>query len=433
MRKYFGLMILAVVAVILAVLYFILIRETDPNKTGKFFSISSSDSITEVKITNKFDTFLFVKEEDVWKLKEPGNYNVNQLKLQLLESALLDMQINRVLDQELPDYGLQEPGIVVEFSTKKNIHKTLFIGNFTPSKSQVYIKDADSGEVFVSDIGTTVQFDGSLAAYRGKEVFSVNKDQVNEITYLKSGVKTLTVTYLGPQNWQITYPITAPARYLELSELMVSMRKWTAAGYPDTTSGDYAKYGLDNPANSLILTDASGKSQTIEFGNTTGGLIYTRTGSKEDILQLFSVDVDFSLFTVEKLLFVLPLQTKIDNVAEITIESSVKSSTFKLDHSKSPIEVTLSGVQIPYEDFISLFVNYVGLSADGYDDTTKPGQNSFTLSTTFLDGSKESINLLVRTSDSYFIESVENKEFYIDKEQVDEMINSWASILAKTH
>jgi len=430
--KYLSIILLVIAATVLGLVYFVLNKETDPNKTGKFFSISSSDSIIKVKITNEFDTFLFVKEEDTWKLKEPGNYNVNQLKLQLLESALLDMKINRILDQELPDYGLQQPRIVVEFSTKKNIHKTLLVGNFTPSRSQVYIKDADTGKVFVSDIGTTVQFDGSLAAYRGKEVFSINKDQVIELTYLKDGVKTLTIEYLGPQNWQITYPITAPARYLEISELIVKLRKWTAAGYPDITSGDYEQYGLNAPANTLVLIDASGKSQTIEFGNTTGGLIYARTGSKEDVLQLFNIDVDFSLFDVEKLLFVLPLQSKIDNVSEITIESSGKSSTFKLDHSKSPVAITLSGVQIQYEDFVSLFVDYVGLSADGFDNETKPGSSFLTLSTIYLDGSKSSLNLLERSSDSYFIDSIKYKEFYIDKQQVDELMNTWETILAKT-
>jgi hypothetical protein len=340
------------------------------------------------------------------------------------------MQINRVLDQELPEYGLQNPASIVTFSTRKKVVRTLYIGNLTPSKSQVYLKDPDSGEVFVSDIGNTAQFDGSLAAYRGKEVFSIKKDEITELSYIKNGVKVLTINYLGPQNWQITYPIDAPARFIEISELMVAMRKWTAAGYPDTTSGDYAQYGLDNPINTLVLTDARGKSQTIEFGSTTGGLINARTGSKEDILQLFSVDVDFSLFTVEKLLFVLPLQTKIESVAEITIDSSEKSPTFKLDHSKSPVEVTLSGAQVSYEDFTSFFVNYVGLSADGHDSKTKPGSKFVTLTTTYLDGSKESINLQVRNSDSYFIDSSEYKEFYIDKAQVDEMINSLETLLA---
>jgi len=431
-RRHIGLIILTISAVTLVVLYLFLSKETSPNKTGKYFSISSSDSIREVRIINSFGEFLFEKEANTWKLVKPGVYNVNQKKLLLLEKALLDLHINRTLDQELPEYGLENPKITVEFSTKKNLHRTLYIGNLTSSKSQIYIKDADSGEVFVSDIGTTAQFDGSLAAYRGKEVFFINKEEIVELSYLKNGVKTFSIVYLGPKNWQITYPITAPARYIEMSELMVAMRKWTAAGYPDTTNVEYKTFGLDVPQNTLVLKDSSGKTQTIEFGNTNNGLIYARTGSKEDILQLFSTDVDFSLFTIEKLLFVLPLQTTIENVAELKIESSDKISTFIVDHTKSPLEITLSGKTIPYEDFVTLFVKYTSLSSDGYDDKTKPGPTFLTLTTTYVDGSKESATLLKRSIDSYFIETNDNKDFFIDKVQVDQLITSWETLLQES-
>lgn len=432
MRRHIGLIILTISAVSLAVVYFILSNGANSNKTGKYFSISSSDSIKEVRIINSFGEFYFVKGEDTWKLLEPGVYNVNQKKLLLLEKALLDLQINRILDQELPEYGLEKPKIIVEFSTQKNLHRTLYIGNLTPSKSQVYIKDIDSGEVFVADIGTTAQFDGSLVAYRGKEVFIINKEEITEVTFLKNGVKALSIYYFGPKNWQITYPITAPARYIEISELMVAMRKWTAAGYPDTTNTDYKTFGLDAPQNALVLKDASGKTQTIEFGNTNDGLIYARTGSKDDILQLFSTDVDFSLFTVEKLLFVLPLQTTIERVAELKIESSDKSSTFIVDHTKSPLEVTLSGKSIPYEEFVTMLVKYSGLSADGYDDKTQTGHAFLTLTTTFVDGSKKSINLHIRSADSYFIDSSDYKNLFIDKEQVDQLVTTWEAIFYKS-
>jgi hypothetical protein len=429
-KRHIGLIILTISAVTLAATYFILSKETSPTKTGKVFDISSSDSINEVKLINSYGEFLFEKEEGTWKLLEPGVYNVNQKKLLLIEKALLDLQINRTLDQELPEYGLENPKITVAFSTTKNIHRTLYIGNLTPSESQVYIKNPESNEVFVSDIGTIAQFDGSLAAYRGKEVFFINKEEIIELSYIKDGVRSLSLVYLGPKNWQITYPISAPARYIEIGELMVAMRKWTAAGYPDTANTDYKTYGLDTPQNALVLKDASGKTQTIEFGNTNNGLIYVRTGTKEDILQLYSTDVDFPLFTVEKLLFVLPLQTKIENVTELKIESSDKTSTYKLDHTKSPIEITLSGKNIPYEDFVTLFVKYTGLSADGYDDKTEPGPTFLTLTTTYVDGTKESVNLYERSADSYYIESSEYKNLYIDKEQVDRLITSWEAIFS---
>ena len=430
MKRYLSLIILALVTAGLAGVYFMINANTDPTSTGQLYSISPSDSIKEIKISNNFGVFLFNREDGVWMLKEPGNYHVNQQKMDLMEAALLDLQINRMLESELPEYGLTKPSIIVEFSTSQNVHKTFYVGNLAPSNAQIYLKDVDSGKIFIADIGTTAQFDGSLKAYRGSEVFSINKDQISEITYIQNGIKKLTIKYLGPQNWQLTDPISAPARYLEISEMIIKMRKWTSAGYPENMDGNYDQYGLVNPANVLLLTDSNRKTQRIEFGNTENGMIYARTGSQEDIIKLFSVDIDFSILTVDQLLFVEPLQTTLENVSEIKIDSSNRSSTFILDHSKDPVAITLSGKEVTYDDFVSLFVKYITLSADGYDTQTQPGSKYLSLTTTYTDRSTMSINLLQRDESSYFMEISGKPIFFIYKDKVDQFLNRWDSELA---
>jgi hypothetical protein len=74
-------------------------------------------------------------------------------------------------------------------------------------------------------------------------------------------------------------------------------------------------------------------------------------------------------------------------------------------------------------------VQYSGLSADGYDDKTQSGPALLTLTTTFVDGSKESIILLERSADSYFIDSSDYKNFFIDKEQVDQLVTTWEALI----
>ena len=417
-----GLFILALIAAALAGAYYILTSNSDPSMTGKLYSFSPTDTLTQIRISNNYGTFLLTREEDEWILTEPGVYRVNQQKVSIMEKFLLDLPVNRILDTDLPEYGLSKPAIIVEFSTAKGISKKITIGNLTPSKAQIYLKDIESGKVIIVDTGAVAQFDGSLNAYRGKEIFSINKDQISEITYLQNGDKVLTIKNFGPQNWQLTYPFSAPARIVEISEMIVKMRKWSAAGYPENISADYQEYGLDNPANTLLITDSNGKSQKMDFGNSENGMIYVRTGSQEDIAKLFSVDIDFSLLTVEKLLFVAPLQSTIDNVSKIQIKTGSKTSAFTLDHSLTPIKVNASGREANYEDFVSLFVSYISLSADGFDDNNQPGEKYLSLITTKLDGSEISVNLLGRDESSYFIDFSGSTRYFINKDKVEKLL-----------
>lgn len=431
MRQYLGLIILAIVAAALAGMYFWMKDNADPDFTGRLYSLDSNDFIKEISLQNSYGKYLFIKADAVWKLKEPGDFHASRLKLSLLENALQDFRVNRKIDSELPEYGLEKPQITVEFTTNRNDKHKIEIGNLAPSKAQIYVKDVNTGDIFITDIGRTAQFDGSLTAYRGKEVFSINQDQISKLTYFKDGKKEIALEYLGPQNWKMTYPYSAPARFLEISEMVVNMRKWTSVGYPESLDGNYEKIGLKNPSEAIEITDATGKTQLIEFGNTEKGMIYARIGSQDDIVKLFDVDVDFSLFTPEQLLFVAPLRTAIENVSSITIESLQKSSTLQINHGQNPVTVTVDGVEISAEAFYSFFVKYIGLSANGFDQQNQPGEEFLRLKTTFLDGSTQSLNLRKRTDTSYFMDFQGENGYYINSDDVDQLVGRWDALLSQ--
>ncbi len=429
MRSYFKLLGLAILAALLAGTYFAINANSDPQVSGKMYQFSSSDSINQIKVVNNYGSFTFEKENDSWMLTSPGNYQVNQQKVSIMEKFLLDMPINRILDAELLEYGLNKPVIIVEFYTKKNIHKKLYVGNLTPSKAQIYLKDAQSGKVFIVDAGSTTQFDGSLNAYRGKEIFSIDQNSISEVTYINNGTKKLAFKYFGPQNWQLTYPLSVPARNVEISEIIVKMRKWSAAGYPDTSSAPYEEFGLEDPADILILTDSNGNSQTLEFGKTEDAMIYVRTGSQEDIAKLFTVDIDFSQFTVEKLIFIAPLQEKIQNISKISIVTPEKTSGFELDHATDPITILVDEKRVSYEDFVSLYVKFSNLSADGYELGSHPGDTYLTLTTTKIDGTSTTMSIKYRDDNSFFLDISGNTDFYINKEEIDQLLFRWETAL----
>ena len=218
-----------------------------------------------------------------------------------------------------PEYGFENPQATIEMTTTSGIRKALLIGNLTASKAQVYLQDKDSGKVFVSDLGSVTQFDGSLDAYRDKNIFSVDKNNIVEFSYFVDGEKQVTAQRTDGQDWQLTYPYQSPAREIEINEFLIGLRKWSAIMYPPAAEVDYKGLGLESPHQALEVVDAKGQKQRIEIGAESEGLKFVRTGSQEDVAGIFGVDVDFSHLNAADLVFFQPLQTTIDRVAKIEV------------------------------------------------------------------------------------------------------------------
>jgi hypothetical protein len=422
MKKYFGMSILAVLAVILGGIYFSLTQTTDPAKTGQLFHFSKGEGLSEISVTNHYGSYIFIHENEKWIMTRPDQYRVNQEKVSIMSEFILNMPINRELDNDLVEYGLTSPNATVKIVSTNNKEFTFHIGNLTPSKAQVYLKDAQSGKVYICDIGAVAQFDGSLASYRDKEIFSIDKTQITRLVYYEGSRQMLNVERVNLQDWKMTFPYTAPARSVELNELTGKMLGWVVAGYPDENTLDLAAVGLEHPLHILEVSDASGESQRLEFGKSEEGMIYVRTGSSQDVVKLFTVDIDFTRLSADKLLFLQPLRTTIDQVASIDLEYKGEKTTLKLDQSRNPPIITLEGNEIPYSDFLSFFIKYTGLSAEGNDPETKVGELIFALKTTHFDGSTQQLKLFDRDENSVFMDFNGEAHFYMNIEQIKQLL-----------
>jgi hypothetical protein len=216
----------------------------------------------------------------------------------------------------------------------------------------------------------------------------------------------------------LTYPFQANARLIELSEFLVNLRKYAAAKFPDDSNSDQKRMGLVNPAHILELTDANGKSQRLEFGQVEEGLMYVRTGSREDIARIFAADVDFSVLSAEKLMFEAPLRATLDQVVKIEVLTPASQVAIDIDQSTTPPRISTSGQELVLEDFISFFVKYSGLSADGHQVGQPSGDPVLTLKSTYGDGSSQILRLRPRDDSSYFMETNGKTEFFLSKEKV---------------
>jgi hypothetical protein len=432
MKKYRSTFIMAGIAVFLIVFYFLMTDESDTSSSSYIYRFSDGDHLQEIHITNQYGNFSFVKEDFDWFMIEPGRYRVNQNKATIMEELLLHLPVNRSLDQELEEYGFLDPSISVEVVTKKKERRTLLVGNSTPSMAQIYLKDQDSGRIYVSDIGVISQLEGSLTTFRDKEIITVDKASITHITLFEDGEKQVSVNRLRPDEWILSFPYQAPARHIELNEFLVKLQGWKVAGYPSSSLSD-TEMGLDKPIWELDVMDAAGKSQRLAFGNTVEGLVYVLTDGGEDITQLYAVDVDFTHLTADDLVFVTPLLTTMDQVSRIDIAYEGRSLDFQLDTTSVPMKVMIDEQEVAYDKFLSFFVKYITLSADGYDPISKAGTEYLVLSTTFNDGSTLKLRLLHRDEETLFMEIDGKTEYFISREKVLQLMHRLESVSAAIH
>jgi Domain of unknown function (DUF4340) len=429
LRAFRAPLLLMVVAVLLAGVYLILDVNADPVQAGKLYRFVGDERLREITLTNQYGSFTFEKENGKWVMTQPARYRVNQQKAKLVEQALLELPVNRILTGEAKDYGLAEPVTTVGMVSDRNTRHTLYIGNLTPSKAQVYLKDSRSQRVAVTDLGNVAQFDGSLEAYRDKEIFSIDKSKIARITLYKGGQKQVAVERIGNLDWQMTYPYQSPARRVELSQLVAQMRNWSIAGYP---AGDInlGTLGLEVPEQVLEVGDDSGSTQQLEFGKVENGRVSVRIGGPQDIVELFAVDVNLDVLSADRLLFLAPLHTTIDRVSRIAVEYGGKQATFEVDHSVDPPRIMGNGSEIAYSEFVSFFVKYITLSADGHDAGGKAGAAYMTLTTTCTDGSTQTLTLENRDANTFYMKVAGKAEFFMNKEGVTQLVYFLETALA---
>ena len=424
MRRYRGLLIAAIICVVLGGIYFFITSRQDAATTGYFWVPQQGETITSVELRNEFGTFRFTLESNGrWIVESDGLYRTNYEKMLLFEIALNHFPIKRVLEDQLPSYGLDNPRANVSFTTNKNRTFGFEMGDTTASQSDVYIRDLSSGKVMIASTSTVAQLTGSLAAYRDKEVLTIDESTINRISFYDGSSLVVAVEKSENDVWQLTEPFSSPARQILLNELTLAISKWRVAGFPEHK--DFASMGLDPPTRWFDITDETGAKQRLEIGSAASGTTtYVRTGGIDEVVILFTVDLDFSMLTPKSLMFVAPLRTTIEEVQAISISTPTVQKVFTIDHSFFEERIFSGDEEYSLMEFSSVFVRYIGLSADGRDPAPRPDvQPEAVLTTWFTDGNVKALSLLPRDDNSFYMDWGEDIEFYLYRDSLDDLLN----------
>ena len=418
-KKY---LILVILIVVFAAGFFIM---NSAYASSPAFVLRNGEDINSIMLTNVFGTFIFTKQQNSenWVVETDGiSYTTHAAKMELILEVLSNMPVRRVLDSEMDDYGLKYPAAFVVLGTNAGRRYEYSFGKNGSDVHTVYAKSMTS-DVFLTDSFVSDQLTGSLAAYRNKNVFSVDILNIESLEYLSGGQAVINCYKETPIEWYMNYPWIAPARHIELTEMLARMTNWVIAGFPETI--DLNEAGLDAPLETLILVDRDGNRQTLDFGSINGLTRYARTGERGDIVLLYAQDIDFSILSPDTLLFIAPFRTPIAQVSGLSVSHGNEAWDLSYDQG---LETAFWNYGIlNNEEFVRIFFRFISMVADGRDTGTVPRLHGYPLATLSLnrtDGTSSRLELFPRNENGFFMRiNGEDTPYYIHAERLSNLLD----------
>ncbi|MEG0584912.1 MAG: DUF4340 domain-containing protein [Christensenellaceae bacterium] len=416
-----NLLILVIVFAALLTVFLILDSNNDPAATGVLYKIED-DGIKKIEINNEFGSYAFEKTGEEWMISSgEDTYRTNPEKMNLLISSLQSVPIDRVLDEKIAEYGFEQPRATVKVTDTKGNTYSFLVGAETASRANAYVYDLKTKKSMVTSTAAVSQLTGSLQAYRAKDVLTIDSTKIRRLAFYENEKLYMSVTNTDYKNWALEYPFEAPARKVILTEFVAKMRGWEVAGYPEQTQTK-ADMGLENPKTAMQITDANGNQQTIFFGKDDGTTTYVQIGENE-IVKLYTVDVNLSTMTPEQVMYVAPLESNIGELKSISVTKDTPY-VFTIDHSGSVPVITENGKDVSYQDFSGILTKYITLNATGYDpkqiDTS--GKPVAVCTSVLTDGGTKELKLYPRDADTLYMLVDGKTEFYLNIADLDELL-----------
>jgi len=212
-----------------------------------------ADSLTEISFENSYGAVHLVQEGGKWKYADDKRFPLKQESAKAMAEIASGLNALRVIVEEpedLTEYGLEEPGLTVEFCSTSG-KKTLYLGDQSPSSDSGYYCLSDGAEVYEVSSDVYSAFDYSLSELMTlEEAPTITSSQITELTIEETGKKPF---HAVPSNisdsstWGIRepYETEVPGDDSGISTFLGSYESIGYEGAVEYNCRDFTKYGLN--------------------------------------------------------------------------------------------------------------------------------------------------------------------------------------------
>lgn len=250
------------------------------------------------------------KKDQSWQIFSPVNAPADKEVVQSMLTTLAYLSKTRDLGevQDLKSFGLDNPGLVVQFTAQGKDHQVL-VGIPTPGKQGYYaLKDQDKN-VLIIGAGDKESLDRPLVALRDKTLLAFSRDKVKALR-IRLDSQQVDLRKVSPDRWQWQGREQVKVRGDRVDSLLRRLDLAQVKDFVNETPGpkDLAACGLAPQPKGEIIVDEGERKAVLLLGNAQKKDIYARQGSvgplllveerlKGDILQAVARLEDRRLWT----------------------------------------------------------------------------------------------------------------------------------------
>lgn len=253
--------------------------------TSKVLIDTTGDNIVEIAYTQKDKTInlKYNSKKDKWYNAEHKSWPINQENVDSMLNVLLQITANRTIDtkEDLKEYGLDKPELVIEYKTKAKKSYKVNVGRSTTSYGCYVMVEGDKGiytmesdlkpsfeysEVDMVEVETIPKISSNLVYYveaKGDD-FNMKAEYDGDITQVDSGEWVLTKPYKNKVRGMVS----------AFTEYCVNLETFIFNKCVAYAPKDLGKYGLDKPKLSLKLkfkveknSDKDSEDEKVKYGN----------------------------------------------------------------------------------------------------------------------------------------------------------------------
>ena len=234
----------------------------------KLLTIKDADvSKMEIEKKGTEQVGLAKSSDGKWEITAPQKLTGDQDAIAGVISVLSGLNSERVVEDhalDLKQYGLADPSVQVDFTTKDGKSQKLLLGDDTPTGNAVYAAVGGDPRVFTIASYSKNSLDKSVSDLRDKRLFTANFDKVSEVDLT---AKKQTVEFGRSKDaWQIVKPRPLRADNFSVEDLVRRLKdaKMDLSAAADSDEKKLAAaFASATPVATAKVTDATG-TQTLE-------------------------------------------------------------------------------------------------------------------------------------------------------------------------
>ena len=230
----------------------------------KILDLKEAD-ISKVEIRKKSSEELALEKNSSgkWQITAPTPLSADQDSVSSMMSTLTSLNSDRLVDDKATDlkqYGLADPSLEIDLTTKQKPHK-LLIGDDSPTGSAVFAKLEGDPRVFTIASYNKTSIDKGPNDLRDKRLLTADFDKLSRVEV--AAKKEQWEFARNKQEWQILKPKPLRADNYQVEDFVRKLReaKMDLSGADTDEKKAAASFSSGTPVGSAKVTDSAGTQE----------------------------------------------------------------------------------------------------------------------------------------------------------------------------